>query len=387
MISGKVKHGEQLVCSYPACRNGGVKFRYCSTCKIPVAKRNFRNRHNHKETDTQGSAATADVPDAKTMSSKPTEKKSKRSSNKVRQSSSTDRHGGKRDDKYNTNDGKNVKRPSRKESIAAASLPPRYGNGRELNDERRDGKESRPRKRHRRISGEKGDKGINDHRRQKAWIALLAKRPLSDDDDGMSAWLMEVLAVSDNGQKAKSKPPKDPPEQSRMRLKRKRQGSSRYSKKRSHRKKQTHSSSSSSASISSAELAPKGSSSDPTCSDVGSFTSGGGGADGDNSLGSGTHGNSSLRRRRQRQSAAEQPSSPSSSSSSSSSTREVAVTSGSGSPPTQQKQKYHRIKDMSGGESNRTNEKQIDTTNVTDQRHTSEAVPNHPSTKRESKTE
>jgi hypothetical protein len=31
----------------PSCRNAGVKFRYCSFCKAPVAKRNFRRRHNH----------------------------------------------------------------------------------------------------------------------------------------------------------------------------------------------------------------------------------------------------------------------------------------------------------------------------------------------------
>jgi len=42
-----MKHGEELFCSYKACRNGGVKFRFCSVCQVPVAKRNFRQRHMH----------------------------------------------------------------------------------------------------------------------------------------------------------------------------------------------------------------------------------------------------------------------------------------------------------------------------------------------------
>jgi hypothetical protein len=46
-IPTDVKHGQELFCSYPACRDGGVKFCYCMHCRIPVAKRNFRIRHHH----------------------------------------------------------------------------------------------------------------------------------------------------------------------------------------------------------------------------------------------------------------------------------------------------------------------------------------------------
>lgn len=48
-ISKNLKHAEELICSYPACRDGGVKFCYCAHCQIPVAKRNFRIRHHHYE--------------------------------------------------------------------------------------------------------------------------------------------------------------------------------------------------------------------------------------------------------------------------------------------------------------------------------------------------
>ena len=46
-IPEDIKHGDELICSFPACRDGGVKFCYCAHCRIPVAKRNFRIRHHH----------------------------------------------------------------------------------------------------------------------------------------------------------------------------------------------------------------------------------------------------------------------------------------------------------------------------------------------------
>lgn len=54
VIPDGVEHGDELMCSYPACRQAGVKFRYCLECKIPVAKRNFRNRHRHGVTGEDG---------------------------------------------------------------------------------------------------------------------------------------------------------------------------------------------------------------------------------------------------------------------------------------------------------------------------------------------
>mmetsp|Transcript_12075 Transcript_12075/g.19048 ORF Transcript_12075/g.19048 Transcript_12075/m.19048 type:complete len:350 (+) Transcript_12075:131-1180(+) len=48
-IPNGVAHGQALRCSHPICRSRGVRFRYCSTCRRPVAKRNFSTRHNHPE--------------------------------------------------------------------------------------------------------------------------------------------------------------------------------------------------------------------------------------------------------------------------------------------------------------------------------------------------
>mmetsp|Transcript_116068 Transcript_116068/g.335204 ORF Transcript_116068/g.335204 Transcript_116068/m.335204 type:complete len:783 (-) Transcript_116068:12-2360(-) len=47
VIPPDVQHGEELICSYEACRLGGIKFRYCEICSLPVAKRNFNQRHSH----------------------------------------------------------------------------------------------------------------------------------------------------------------------------------------------------------------------------------------------------------------------------------------------------------------------------------------------------
>jgi hypothetical protein len=42
-----MRHGAPLVCSFPACRDKGVKFLYCAYCKDACAKRQFRDRHKH----------------------------------------------------------------------------------------------------------------------------------------------------------------------------------------------------------------------------------------------------------------------------------------------------------------------------------------------------
>mmetsp|Transcript_2731 Transcript_2731/g.6288 ORF Transcript_2731/g.6288 Transcript_2731/m.6288 type:complete len:894 (-) Transcript_2731:257-2938(-) len=47
VVPPSIQHGDELMCSFPACRSAGCKFRWCAVCKVPVAKRNFRNRHKH----------------------------------------------------------------------------------------------------------------------------------------------------------------------------------------------------------------------------------------------------------------------------------------------------------------------------------------------------
>lgn len=48
-VPANAVHGEELVCSHPICRHGGIKFLLCKYCDEPVAKRSFRLNHSHKE--------------------------------------------------------------------------------------------------------------------------------------------------------------------------------------------------------------------------------------------------------------------------------------------------------------------------------------------------
>lgn len=152
MIPENVKHGEELICSYFACRNAGIKFRYCSHCKVPVAKRNFRKRHKHGgdiEVPAAGGATTkkgipsqitttgsrAEVPDADGISSQ------------------------------SGDDFAEQHQSGRPPAVVTASA----------ND---------------------GGDGISSDRKSR-WAALLPKRPPSKNKDEMSSWLSEVMKVSD----------------------------------------------------------------------------------------------------------------------------------------------------------------------------------------------
>ncbi|KAG7369026.1 hypothetical protein IV203_031769 [Nitzschia inconspicua] len=40
-------HGGDLVCSYPACHNTGVRFLYCKYCNDAISRRGFKIKHAH----------------------------------------------------------------------------------------------------------------------------------------------------------------------------------------------------------------------------------------------------------------------------------------------------------------------------------------------------
>lgn len=46
-IPAGAPHGLPLSCSEPECASSGRRFRYCQVCGVPVAKRNFLQRHGH----------------------------------------------------------------------------------------------------------------------------------------------------------------------------------------------------------------------------------------------------------------------------------------------------------------------------------------------------
>jgi hypothetical protein len=42
-------HGSELVCSYPACRNSGVRFLFCTYCDAAISRRGFKTKHVHDD--------------------------------------------------------------------------------------------------------------------------------------------------------------------------------------------------------------------------------------------------------------------------------------------------------------------------------------------------
>jgi hypothetical protein len=174
VIPENVKHGEELICSYFACRNAGIKFRYCSHCKVPVAKRNFRKRHKH------GGEIAGDKDDDSGDDDTP--KKGIPSQITASREEEVDED----DISSQSGDSTNHQEESKKDSELCES----HVTGPMLTVETNKAKAVEPEE----------DALVNltiSAERQARWISLLAKRPSTKDSDTMSGWLMEVLAVSD----------------------------------------------------------------------------------------------------------------------------------------------------------------------------------------------
>lgn len=141
---------------------------YCAFCKDPVAKRNFRNRHNHhEEMNTEEGDDSKDTQKA------------------VRKHQERDRERKPPLSTVISSSSNNISEGSGSGSSISKSIEP--------NDKKRPAAsmtaaapESLSRK-FARIDAE----------RKEAWNILLAKRPSSDQSEEMSAWLMQIMAVSD----------------------------------------------------------------------------------------------------------------------------------------------------------------------------------------------
>lgn len=214
VIPENVKHGEELICSYFACRNAGIKFRYCSHCKVPVAKRNFRKRHKHGGEEISriagdDSDGDDDMPVKKGIPSQITANhKDNIEADGISSQSGDSNH----QDKIDNNGGKRQQHnhqfaesaipPSRKHPTAEAVTtakalePPKA-------DQNNRGAAigSRIMANSAAVEAAAAALMASDARvseeRQKRWMELLLRRPSTKDGDSMSSWLMEVLAVSD----------------------------------------------------------------------------------------------------------------------------------------------------------------------------------------------
>ena len=131
------------MCSYPACRNAGVKFCFCTVCRIPVAKRNFRIRHNHCDFVPPNHPAAKQQVTEQTKESSPT------------------------------------KLDMRHVLCSEASR----NNARHSSDSGSS-------------ESSKSDESEPTNRRLAIWDRLLDQRPLQTDAESMSNWLASVLAIS-----------------------------------------------------------------------------------------------------------------------------------------------------------------------------------------------
>lgn len=186
MIPQNVRHGEDLVCSYEACRKAGSKFRYCAECRIPVAKRNFHQRHGHGLAcaPVSESKPVASVTTAASQACRPVPKNTKAEASK--------------DLAAALKLAKMQSHPKKRKQLG------RSESGTDSSSTGVSQSAQKRRKERYARAASSSDRGpfypaLDDIPpvRQLRWATLLGKRPDPDDADGMSAWLLEVMTVSD----------------------------------------------------------------------------------------------------------------------------------------------------------------------------------------------
>ncbi|GAX19978.1 hypothetical protein FisN_1Lh547 [Fistulifera solaris] len=176
VIPENVKHGEELICSYFACRNAGIKFRFCSHCKVPVAKRNFRKRHKHGGEIVAGEDS-GDEDDPKEI----TKGIPEQITANHEEFGEGDAVSSQSADSDNAHDVPDVGNKAIEDAKGLVRLS------------MRNFEESKNAQVHDLV---KKDMHVSPERKRR-WLSLLTKRPFTKDGDSMSNWLMEVLAVSD----------------------------------------------------------------------------------------------------------------------------------------------------------------------------------------------
>jgi hypothetical protein len=230
IIRENAQHGEELMCSYHACRITGIKFRYCAYCNVPVAKRNFGRRHQHGEVpdgesqsgDDTASRSSADEEESKTpykavkqvktveksldktASMTADDNKGATDSTAVKQENKVMSSSNPEEQRNNEADESDEAGGSRRSSITSSSAESqnRMTNNR-MTMSHRDSHALEPPIALRTIDAVRAAQQppialrTNGDDRATRWAALLAKRPQSDDSIAMQAWLVEVLSVSD----------------------------------------------------------------------------------------------------------------------------------------------------------------------------------------------
>jgi hypothetical protein len=224
VVSDYIKHGEELFCSYFACRNAGTKFRYCSHCKVPVAKRNFRKRHKHtgkligvpKVADVMDDDDDddSDEEDSVEDSNISAEEDYKKQYDKMKPSiavAATNKSSSTKDKKSPAKPKKKEKSPKRTiMPTTTAKKEPAGTNAstsitsqsmletllqRKVKQLQVSSDSSQCLPRHDPIPPEELEDALDE--RQMQWTSLLGKRPRSGNVESTASWVQAVLAVSD----------------------------------------------------------------------------------------------------------------------------------------------------------------------------------------------
>ena len=170
-IPKNAEHGMDLVCSFPSCRNGGIKFLWCKYCDDVIAKRTFKASHLHEDlvNAENGNGGAANISD---------DSKKKSSSNSSREMPPKKRH---KKDAARIADkdavGKNVHEIANEESSDSTSSSGNAPNA----------------------TGE--DAKRMDEMRLK-WDALLDERQEMDSKADISNWLDRVVETSEQFKRA-----------------------------------------------------------------------------------------------------------------------------------------------------------------------------------------
>lgn len=177
------------MCSYFACRNAGIKFRYCVYCKLPVAKRNFAKRHRH-----WGKIAPSDLP-KDILDGTSGDDDLSTSEQGTMERIEGDKHGDNGDDERDASVAtyKQVSPPadSPNQLISDELLGELMTrNVAEVQQEQTPPKEP---------LSEEALAGFIEERR-KPWEELLLERPKLPHGSAMLAWVQEILRVSDMGE-------------------------------------------------------------------------------------------------------------------------------------------------------------------------------------------
>ena len=190
MIPSNIGHGSDLVCSFAACRNAGVKFRYCAVCRVPVAKRNFHQRHGHGIPTTRREE-TAQKNNSGYAVAKKDEMKLEKKPHLVKPPSSDAAVAGRNSNRHT----KKMKPPTQTVEVRR----PVGGSSSRFNAQDSLKRTGSNRKQTIGCSPSSSTSTSREvpRDRQMQWAALLRRRPDTNDADGMSAWLLEVMAVSD----------------------------------------------------------------------------------------------------------------------------------------------------------------------------------------------